>query len=57
MALFLHGNQKKAAEINTLFLILSLPIREDREARFLASKMGIIATFRSWAGRFIDVAL
>ncbi|XP_012873973.1 PREDICTED: rapamycin-insensitive companion of mTOR [Dipodomys ordii] len=25
-------------------------LKEDREARFLASKMGIIATFRSWAG-------
>ncbi|PKU33004.1 rapamycin-insensitive companion of hypothetical protein [Limosa lapponica baueri] len=24
--------------------------REDREARFLASKMGIVAAFRSWAG-------
>ncbi|GAB1299224.1 Rapamycin-insensitive companion of mTOR [Apodemus speciosus] len=25
-------------------------LKEDREARFLASKLGIIATFRSWAG-------
>lgn len=25
--------------------------REDREARFLASKMGIVAAFRSWAGK------
>ncbi|XP_043831999.1 rapamycin-insensitive companion of mTOR isoform X4 [Dromiciops gliroides] len=25
-------------------------LKEDREARFLASKMGIVATFRSWAG-------
>ncbi|XP_019465716.1 LOW QUALITY PROTEIN: rapamycin-insensitive companion of mTOR [Meleagris gallopavo] len=25
-------------------------LKEDREARFLASKMGIVAAFRSWAG-------
>ncbi|XP_069077437.1 rapamycin-insensitive companion of mTOR isoform X1 [Pleurodeles waltl] len=25
-------------------------LKEDRESRFLASKMGIVATFRSWAG-------
>uniref|UniRef100_A0A8C6JV35 Uncharacterized protein n=1 Tax=Melopsittacus undulatus TaxID=13146 RepID=A0A8C6JV35_MELUD len=25
-------------------------VKEDREARFLASKMGIVAAFRSWAG-------
>lgn len=25
--------------------------REDREARFLASKMSIVASFRSWSGK------
>nr|KAF6442126.1 RPTOR independent companion of MTOR complex 2 [Rousettus aegyptiacus] len=32
-------------------------LKEDREARFLASKMGIIATFRSWAGKLLCIAL
>uniref|UniRef100_A0A672MG33 RPTOR independent companion of MTOR complex 2 n=1 Tax=Sinocyclocheilus grahami TaxID=75366 RepID=A0A672MG33_SINGR len=30
--------------------VSSASIREDREARFLASKMAIIAAFRSWSG-------
>jgi hypothetical protein len=34
-----------------------VPNREDREARFLASKMGIIATFRSWAGTLFHITL
>lgn len=29
--------------------------REDREARFLASKMGIVAAFRSWAGKISNL--
>lgn len=30
-----------------------LRTREDREARFLASKMSIVASFRSWSGKLV----
>lgn len=29
--------------------------REDREARFLASKMSIVASFRSWSGKHVSI--
>lgn len=33
-------------------VILVASCREDREARFMASKMSIVASFRSWSGNF-----
>lgn len=38
------------------FLVLCFLFnREDREARFLASKMSIVASFRSWAGKHVSI--
>ena len=31
--------------------------REDREARFLSSRMAIVAAFRSWSGKDLDVLI
>lgn len=42
-----------ACLITCVMVEFSLPTREDREARFLASKMSIVASFRSWSGKLM----
>lgn len=31
--------------------------REDRESRFLSSRMAIVAAFRSWSGKDLNVVI